>query len=430
MADRLTLARPRPHRRARTRGIRRRRRLAVGAVAAAALVPWPDHRAEAPSVLVQPAESRPVARLPRPAARRSARTRPPPRPPPRSARPTSRPPRNRPTPRSRGAARRTRQPRRGGDGAPLASPPNRAASTPACSRARSRRACRPRRSAGSPLPSCGEAVAESWLVGGGDQPRPHRTRAPGEPDRRRRDRRRAGDRRGGPRRGALGARHHRAPRQPAGALPRRPRPEPRLTGRARHEHGRRDRREPRALGRRRARPPPASSSSAPTALPATTQVIPGFVVPSDGGVAPAEDHADGDDFPAVRLFATGDATGRRVDRRRARVGRRRSTVDATLEPGLVTDVPLGVLDAGDYTIRLEADEPVRRRGPRDGRRCRRADGCRPRHRRTSPGRSPPRRSSTSAVIAVPPGPSPMLHLVNPGDARSRCARRGRRGARP
>ena len=43
-----------------------------------------------------------------------------------------------------------------------------------------------------------------------------------------------------------------------------------------------------------------------TAAPATTQVIPGFVVPEAGGIEASEDHADGDDFPAVRLFAPGD----------------------------------------------------------------------------------------------------------------------------
>ena len=29
-------------------------------------------------------------------------------------------------------------------------------------------------------------------------------------------------------------------------------------------------------------------------------------MPQDGGVAPADDHAEGDDFPAVRLLATGE----------------------------------------------------------------------------------------------------------------------------
>ena len=42
-----------------------------------------------------------------------------------------------------------------------------------------------------------------------------------------------------------------------------------------------------------------------TAAPATSQVIPGVPVPQSGGVEATEDHADGDDHPAVRLFAPG-----------------------------------------------------------------------------------------------------------------------------
>src|SRR5687767_13628222 len=40
--------------------------LAVGTVAAAALVPWPEHRAATPSLLVQPAESRQLRVCPGP----------------------------------------------------------------------------------------------------------------------------------------------------------------------------------------------------------------------------------------------------------------------------------------------------------------------------------------------------------------------------
>jgi len=95
-----------------------------------------------------------------------------------------------------------------------------------------------------------------------------------------------------------------------------------------------------------------------TAAPATTQVIPGLVVPQSGGVEAVEDHADGDDFPIVRLFAPGNAP---VDVSIGVVpegGSGGSTIEATLDPGRTLDVPLGVLDAGSYTVRVEADAPV------------------------------------------------------------------------
>ncbi|MCD2444028.1 DUF5719 family protein [Agromyces sp. SYSU K20354] len=155
----------------------------------------------------------------------------------------------------------------------------------------------------------------------------------------------------------------------------------------------------------------------PTALPAPTQVIPGFVVPSHGGVAPADDHAEGDGFPAVRLLATGQepvqvSVGVVPD-----TGGSGSTVDVTLEPGLVTDVPLGELDAGEYTIRLDGDGPFVAAA--------RATTGVP-EAQTDPDGADPEASVDlawttatmplidTAIVAVPRGPSPVLHLANPG----------------
>ena len=57
MTDKLTLARTAVRVGARGLAVLAAAGIAVGAVAAAALVPWPEHRAEAPSVVVQPAET-------------------------------------------------------------------------------------------------------------------------------------------------------------------------------------------------------------------------------------------------------------------------------------------------------------------------------------------------------------------------------------
>lgn len=152
----------------------------------------------------------------------------------------------------------------------------------------------------------------------------------------------------------------------------------------------------------------------PTAAPATSQVIPGLVVPQAGGVASSEDHADGDDHPAVRLFAPGEDT---VDVSIGVVpesGSGGSTIDATLEPGRVVDVPLGLLDAGTYTIRVEADAPVVAAARATvGGAAGQTDASAPSDLAWTVATAP---LLDSAVVAVPPGPSPTLHLVNPGGA--------------
>ena len=149
-----------------------------------------------------------------------------------------------------------------------------------------------------------------------------------------------------------------------------------------------------------------------TASPATTQVIAGLVVPQDGGVAASEDHADGDDHPAVRLFAPGEDP---VDVSIGVVpesGSGGNTIEATLEPGRVIDVPLGVLDAGAYTVRIEADAPVVAAaratvGGAEGQ----TDAAAPSDLAWTVATVP---LLDDAVVAVPDGPSPTLHLVNPG----------------
>ncbi|MFB9957520.1 DUF5719 family protein [Agromyces bracchium] len=98
--------------------------------------------------------------------------------------------------------------------------------------------------------------------------------------------------------------------------------------------------------------------STPVAPPATRQVVPGVVVTDDRGVAPDEDHADGDDFPALRLFAPDDAEASAVVEIRDDAGSAVSEIDVTLAPGQVTDLPLGTLDPGSYTVVVDADAPV------------------------------------------------------------------------
>lgn len=155
----------------------------------------------------------------------------------------------------------------------------------------------------------------------------------------------------------------------------------------------------------------------PAAAPAASQVIPGFRVTEDGGVDPADDHAEGDDFPAVRLLAPGDSPVDVSIGILPESGSGGSTIDVTLQPGRVSDVPLGSLDSGVYTIRLEGDgEFVAAARATTG----------------TPGQASPTTGEAEAsadlawtvatmpllddaIVAIPPGPSPTLHLANTGE---------------
>ena len=148
-----------------------------------------------------------------------------------------------------------------------------------------------------------------------------------------------------------------------------------------------------------------------TAAPATSQVIPGFAVPQAGGIDSLDDHADGDDYPAVRLFAPGAEAVEVSIGVAAEAGGAGNTIESTLQPGQVIDVPLGSLDAGVYTLRIESDAPVvaAARATVGGAQGQ-TDASAPSDLAWTVATAP---LLDSAVIAVPPGPSPTLHLVNP-----------------
>ncbi|WP_445965274.1 DUF5719 family protein [Agromyces sp. ZXT2-6] len=150
--------------------------------------------------------------------------------------------------------------------------------------------------------------------------------------------------------------------------------------------------------------------STPTALPAERQVIPGFTIVDGRGVDPQDDHAEGDDHPAIRLYAPGGGEVAATVRVIGADGTESGAVDVTLVDGQVSDVPLGVLAAGRYTLVVEADAPVvaaaRSTVLRAGEDPIQADLAW--HPATGP-------LLDRAAVAVPQAPSPVLHLVNPGD---------------
>jgi hypothetical protein len=149
--------------------------------------------------------------------------------------------------------------------------------------------------------------------------------------------------------------------------------------------------------------------STPAAPPATTQVIPGVVIADRRGLAPVEDHAEGDDHPAIRLLAP-EADTEAVIEVLDDTGASVSSIAAELVAGRAVDVPIGVVDPGEYTVVVVADAPVvaaaRATVLGDGEDPIVADLA------WTVATAP---LLERATVAVPQGPAPVLHLVNPGD---------------
>lgn len=153
-----------------------------------------------------------------------------------------------------------------------------------------------------------------------------------------------------------------------------------------------------------------------SAQPSQVQRIPGVLVSGDGGVAVDEDHAEGDAFPALRLFAPGDEAVVATIGVVSESGGGGTSAEVNLQPGQVTDVPLGELASGSYSVQVEADAPVvaaaRSAIPSEAGSAQAPDG-RPGDLAWFGATSP---LVADTAVAVANGPSPQLHLVNPGDA--------------
>ncbi|PYY50041.1 DUF5719 family protein [Curtobacterium sp. MCBD17_023] len=138
------------------------------------------------------------------------------------------------------------------------------------------------------------------------------------------------------------------------------------------------------------------------AAPARTQVIPGVVLDDAEGAQRGEDTADA--APALRLYVPGDRAAR-VTLGITTADGGGTTVDATAEPGIVTDVPLDDFPDGRYSFTITSTVPIvaaaRTTTPTE-------DG------RTDLGwfaSAEPLGAST--VTAVAPGSGARLNLVNP-----------------
>ncbi|HEU4465681.1 MAG TPA: DUF5719 family protein, partial [Agromyces sp.] len=143
--------------------------------------------------------------------------------------------------------------------------------------------------------------------------------------------------------------------------------------------------------------------------PSTTQVIPGVVITDRRGVEPVEDHAEGDDHPAIRVLAP-EADTAAVIEVVDESGTSVSRIDAELLAGRAVDVPIGVVEPGDYTVVVEADAPV----VAAARATVLGDGDDPIVADLSwTAATAP--LLERATVAVPQGPGAVLHVANPGD---------------
>jgi len=147
-----------------------------------------------------------------------------------------------------------------------------------------------------------------------------------------------------------------------------------------------------------------------TAPPAKRQTITGVVVPQAGGIAVDEDHAEGDAHPSLRLLAPGTDAVEAAVSVVPEAGGEGSVFDVVLQPGQVSDIPLGELAAGEYTVRIDADGEF---------------VAAARTATTAGGDEPPSDFAwfpaslpllEETLIAVPRGPGAKLHFANTGDA--------------
>jgi len=147
-----------------------------------------------------------------------------------------------------------------------------------------------------------------------------------------------------------------------------------------------------------------------TAPPAKRQTITGVVVPQSGGIAVDEDHPEGDAHPSLRLLAPGDDPVEAAVSVVPESGGEGAVFDVVLQPGQVSDIPLGALAAGEYTVRLDADgefvAAARTATVKSGEEL-------PSDFAWFPASLP---LLPETLISVPRGPGAKLHFANLGDA--------------
>ncbi|TFD74085.1 hypothetical protein E3T54_14890 [Cryobacterium sp. Sr8] len=144
---------------------------------------------------------------------------------------------------------------------------------------------------------------------------------------------------------------------------------------------------------------------APSAAPSLTQVISGLVVTTQAPPA-AETDADhvSDEIPSVRILAPGEESAQ-VEVVVIGSDGPGAPIKVDVQPGIVAEIPLPGLAAGNYAVRLVSDRPVviAARASADG-----TDG------KDFAWFAASAPFPGDFMVSVARGPAPTLHLVNTG----------------
>lgn len=143
---------------------------------------------------------------------------------------------------------------------------------------------------------------------------------------------------------------------------------------------------------------------APTSPAANTQMLSGVVISATPPVVSDEDYDD--NSPAIRMIAPGtEIAAVTVNFTSEQDGSSPASLEYNLEPGVATEISLGSLAAGSYSVQIVSDQPV-------------VAGARTSATVGETADFAWFQASTAlpdtAMIAVPAGDSPVLHVTNPG----------------
>ena len=99
--------------------------------------------------------------------------------------------------------------------------------------------------------------------------------------------------------------------------------------------------------------------SGPTTTPSATQTIPGVVVSELGAEASADVGAVSEDTPSVRVLVPGDTDATVSVGVQSEDGASTGTsLEVEIQAGIATEIPLSGVVAGNYTVKLNSDQPI------------------------------------------------------------------------
>ncbi len=146
---------------------------------------------------------------------------------------------------------------------------------------------------------------------------------------------------------------------------------------------------------------------APVAPAATSQIIAGVLVTTQGAAAADESGGHSEDMPTARIFVPGEDAATVQVGVASEDGRPvGSSLQVEIQPGVPTDVPLPGLAPGVYSLELTADQPIVAAAQVFS--------------VGTAGKDFAWFGSSGSIaddflVAVAPGPAPALHLVNTAD---------------